>query len=117
MSVVFVERSMIMIILSVGIFFLVVAFFVTVIGLVIGYISIKNESKAFENMIMNPNNNTVAQYIKVLKHSNKVIEKYNVFETRIRLSQGFIEISDYTNVSTELKEQLKNALMIKGIPV
>lgn len=77
----------------------------------------KNEQQAFENMIMNTNDNTVAKYMAALKSYDKLLNKYNVFETRIRISQGFIEISENANVSAELKEQFKTLLTIKGIPV
>lgn len=79
--------------------------------------SIKNEQQAFDNMMINTNDNTVIQYMTVLKSSDTLLEKHNVFETRIRIAQGFIEVSKNANVSDQVKEQFKTLLVVKGIPV
>lgn len=79
--------------------------------------SIKNEQQAFDNMMMNTNDDTVIQYMTVLKSSDKLLEKHNVFETRIRIAQGYIIVADSPNVSDQVKEQFKTLLVVKGIPV
>ena len=88
----------------------------------------KNEIKKHKEMIVNPNDSTVLNYIVAFKKTKNIFEKIadlqptNVHiarqsKDRLRQVQGWEIVKESGNVSTSVKEQLKTVLLTNGVPI
>lgn len=96
---------------------------------------IKNaEKKAYENMILLPNDTTVSNYIKAFwKSSSRILQvgpgtgpttetqytnnQQSNIQDKLRQAQGYQRIVNSPNVSDQVKEQLRKAFIAKGVPI
>lgn len=110
---------------SVGFFILwvVVAVFI-VKTLTTYYKTTKREEKVFKQMVLNPSNAVVTEYIVAFRelHGNAyrlmaANEGVKQRDAKIRQAQGFNVVWKSPNVSEEIKMQLYNAFLAEGVSV
>lgn len=85
------------------------------------------EKKAYETMLLNPCDSTVKQYISIFLNSQYNLKirlgrvyfntEKQIMEDKLRQAQGYKVIVKNPNVSDNIKEQLRKALVSKGVPV
>lgn len=82
-----------------------------------------NERKAYSNMIANLCDNTVLLYISAFQdlngwyHNYMEQQNHSAYESRLRQAQGWEIVNESANVSAQVKEQLRNAFISKGVPL
>ncbi|MBQ7256875.1 MAG: hypothetical protein IJS60_04205 [Abditibacteriota bacterium] len=92
------------------------------------------EKKAYETMLISPNDTTVSNYIKAFwKSSGRILrvgpgmgtsteteftnsQQANI-QDKLRQAQGYKKIVNSPNVSDPVKEQLRKAFIAKGVPI
>lgn len=88
----------------------------------------QQEEKLYEIMVLNPSDTNVSNYIKVFLEASdmpKTLRMTNYdtitagksIENKARQTQGYPIIMQNQNVSEEVKQQLTNAFMAKGVPI
>lgn len=88
----------------------------------------EKEEKLYETMILNPSDTTVSNYIKIFLEASDMpktlrMASYDTItagkniENKARQAQGYQIIMQSQNVSEQVKQQLTNAFMAKGIPI
>ena len=88
----------------------------------------QKEEKLYEIMILNPSDTTVSNYIKIFLEASDIPKTLRMsgydslnsgksIENKSRQAQGYQIIMQSQNVSEEVKQQLTNAFMAKGVPI
>ena len=88
----------------------------------------QKEEKLYEIMMLNPSDTTVSNYIKVFLEASDMPKTLRLsgydsmnagksIENKSRQAQGYQIIMQSQNVSEQVKQQLTNAFMAKGIPI
>lgn len=88
------------------------------------YTTTKREEKVFKQMVLNPSNAVVTEYIVAFQqlHGNayrlmSASEGVKQRDAKIRQAQGFKVVWKSPNVSEEIKMQLYNAFLTEGVSV
>ncbi len=98
---------------------------VIIVGAIFYYFSTRSDEKsAFKDMVRNPDDDTVLEYIRAFQSSQNIITTivsmkcgFGIRGDRDRQAQGYEIVRESPNVSEEVKTELYNTLVGEGVPV